>query len=53
MGIFIGGNFLGANCPVGIIRVAIFLLRVFLVPLRIDLMDGLFLNQKTNKNIRI
>ena len=32
MGIFLGGNFSGGICPVGIIRVAILEMKIFLVP---------------------
>ena len=32
VGIFLGGNFAGENCPVGIMRVAVFWVEVLLVP---------------------
>ena len=32
VGIFFGGSFLGGNCPVGIIRVVIFKVGVFMLP---------------------
>ena len=41
VGIFFGGSFPGRNCLVGIIQVAIFWVRVFMLPL-IDLNDVFF-----------